>query len=94
MHCCTFAAQCRQSRSGHQCRAVRGCGEGRIGERTAANGNKPISSLSDAGEPLQNSPFVSRVGRVSATVTGWRPEGNLPSDRLRELRGVSIHPEK
>jgi hypothetical protein len=44
--------------------------------------------------PLQNSPFVPRVGRVSATVTGWRPEGNLPIRRLRELRGVSIHPEK
>ena len=43
--------------------------------------------------PPQNSPFVPRVARVSTTVTGWRPKG-LPIRRLRELRGVSIHPVK
>jgi hypothetical protein len=113
LHRWTFEEQRRQSGVGHQYRAAVEPGKGGIDESVAANENKPISSLSDAGKPLCACMGLRsgrrqtvrghaaagvlrsfRMGRVSARGTGWRSDGDLPCPGLRELRGVSIHPEK
>jgi hypothetical protein len=52
LHCCECGAQRRQSGVGHQLGDVPTPGVRRIDEKVAAIGNKPIFSLSDAGEPL------------------------------------------
>jgi hypothetical protein len=100
----------RQSRIGHWWRAAQNRGDGGTAE-TAASGNKPISSLSHAGEPLcayekssrgHGILFVIRPPRMLRLSLGWagqgdtdgRLQGDLPNRRLRELRGVSIHPGK
>ena len=52
LHCFTVEAQRRQSRVGHRCRAAIWCERVDPDFMLAANGNKPISSLSDAAIPL------------------------------------------
>ena len=89
MRCCIFAAECRQSKFGQQYRAVRECGEGRIGDSVTANANKPISSLSDAGEPFArlcgNAVGERHTGSHAATEFSVRPpggQGQRDSNRL------------